>query len=223
MLQCEAASICSGRRGWHPGCDRHSCTQEVFVVRDLHVLLLSFLALLFAVGVRLTACFRNWFHCGPHGCQRTYYAGGGGFPIGDIPVAERPGVDRFGKPVFVRPRLGQGAFRLAVTAAYSRACSVTGEHSLPALEAAHIRPYAEGGEHEVNNGILFRSDLHRLFDRGYVTVTPDFRLEVSNRLRLDYDNGRSYYPLHGSKVMVPQALHTFGRVVEMAQRKQISR
>jgi len=77
---------------------------------------------------------------------------------------------------------------------------------LPALEAAHIRPYGEGGEHEVNNGILFRSDLHRLFDRGYITVTPEFRLEVSNRLRLDFDNGRSYYPLHGSKLTVPRSV-----------------
>jgi hypothetical protein len=88
MLQCEAASICSGRRGWQPGCDRHSCTHEVFVVRDLHVLLLSFLALLFAVGVRLTACLRNWFRRDLHGCQRTYYAGAGGFPIGDTPPVD---------------------------------------------------------------------------------------------------------------------------------------
>jgi putative restriction endonuclease len=125
---------------------------------------------------------------------------------GYAPVTERPEADRFGEPILVRPRLGQGAFRLAVTAAYSRACSVTGEHSLPALEAAHIRPYGEGGEHEVSNGILFRSDLHRLFDRGYVTVTPEFRLEVSNRLRLDYANGRSYYPLHGARISTPQSL-----------------
>jgi putative restriction endonuclease len=120
--------------------------------------------------------------------------------------AATEGVDRYGKPLLTRPRLGQGAFRLAVTAAYSRACAITGEHSLPALEAAHIRPFGDGGQHEVSNGILFRSDLHRLFDRGYVTVTPEFRLEVSNRLRMDYDNGRSYYPLQGTKLSVPQAV-----------------
>jgi putative restriction endonuclease len=72
----------------------------------------------------------------------------------------------------VRPRLGQGTFRIATIQAYERACAVTGEHSLPALEAAHIRPFAEGGTHDVSNGLLLRADLHRLFDRGYVTVTP---------------------------------------------------
>jgi len=117
----------------------------------------------------------------------------------------REQIQRYGEPVLVLPRLGQGAFRLAVTAAYARACSVTGEHSLPALEAAHIRPYGQGGEHAVNNGLLMRSDLHRLFDRGYITVTPERRVEVSRRLKDDYNNGVTYYPFHGKEVALPQA------------------
>ena len=110
---------------------------------------------------------------------------------------------RYGEPVLMRPRLGQGAFRVAVTDAYERACAVTHEHSLPVLEAAHIVPYAQGGEHEVRNGLLLRSDLHRLLDLGYVTVTPELRLEVSGRLRGDFENGRTYYPMHGTRVNVP--------------------
>jgi putative restriction endonuclease len=108
--------------------------------------------------------------------------------------------ERFGNPVVIRPRLGQGVFRLAVTDAYGGACAITHEHSLPALEAAHIKPYGEGGEHEIRNGLLLRSDLHRLFDTGYLTVTPEHRLEVSLQLREHFSNGRSYYPLHGSLV-----------------------
>lgn len=104
-----------------------------------------------------------------------------------------------------RPRLGQGTFRIAVLDAYGRGCAVTEEHSLPALEASHIRPYAHDGPHEVSNGLLLRSDLHRLFDTGYVTVTPDLRLEVGSRLREDYQNGRSYYPLHETDVHVLSA------------------
>ena len=29
--------------------------------------------------------------------------------------------------------------------------------------------------HEISNGLLLRSELHRLFDKGYVTVTTDYR------------------------------------------------
>jgi putative restriction endonuclease len=110
---------------------------------------------------------------------------------------------RYGAPVMVRPRLGQGTFRVAVIDAYGRTCAVTGEHSLPALEAAHIRAYTSAGPHEVNNGLLLRADFHRLFDQGYLTVSPDYRLEVSPRLRLDYQNGRSYYPFHGTTLRLP--------------------
>jgi putative restriction endonuclease len=47
---------------------------------------------------------------------------------------------RFGPPQLVRPRMGQGTFRVGVTSAYDGACAVSGEHSLPVLEAAHIQP-----------------------------------------------------------------------------------
>ncbi len=110
---------------------------------------------------------------------------------------------RFGAPVEIRPRLGQGTFRIAVLDAYGRACAVTEEHSLPVLEAAHIRPYTDGGEHDPRNGLLLRSDLHRLFDKGFVTVTPDLTFRVSGRLRDLWQNGKTYYGLEGRRVRVP--------------------
>lgn len=116
-------------------------------------------------------------------------------------IVER--AERYGAPQVILPRLGQGSFRIATLQAYGRACAVTGEHSLPALEAAHIKSYSTGGPHAVSNGILMRADLHRLFDRGYITVTPELSVQVSPRLKRDFHNGRSYYPLHGQSVRVP--------------------
>jgi putative restriction endonuclease len=106
-------------------------------------------------------------------------------------------VARYGDPRLVRPGLGQGTSRVAVTDSYSRRCAVTGERTLPVLDAAHIKAYGAGGDHEVSNGILFRSDIHKLFDRGYVTVHPEHRFVVSPRLREDFQNGRHYYALEG--------------------------
>lgn len=119
------------------------------------------------------------------------------------PLPALEGTERYGAPVLHAPRLGQGIFRVQVLDAYGRACAVTQEHSLPVLEAAHIRPYAIGGEHAVTNGLSLRSDLHRLFDRGYVTVDENLRFVVSDRLRADFENGRSYYGLHGSRLALP--------------------
>ena len=113
---------------------------------------------------------------------------------------------RFGPPQLVCPRLGQGTFRVAVTAAYGGACAVSGEHSLPVLEAAHIRPYTtDGGSHEVSNGLLLRADIHRLFDRGYVTVTADLRFVVSQRLAQEFENGKAYYKRDGKALGLPKS------------------
>ena len=115
---------------------------------------------------------------------------------------------RFGAPDVVRPRLGQGAFRILVTDIYDRRCAVTGERTLPVLEASHIKPYAEGGAHDPTNGLLLRSDLHTLFDRGYITVTPEYRLEVSRRIRDEFENGRDYYALSGHQLRLPRVEST---------------
>jgi putative restriction endonuclease len=73
---------------------------------------------------------------------------------------------RYGEPRMITPRLGQGGFRVAVTEAYQRCCAMTGEKTLPVLIAAHIRPFAQDGSHLASNGLLLRSDVHTLFDRG---------------------------------------------------------
>src|SRR5258708_5637135 len=48
------------------------------------------------------------------------------------------------RPVLLRDaavREGQGAFRARLLDAYGRSCAVTGEHTEPVLDAAHIQPY----------------------------------------------------------------------------------
>jgi putative restriction endonuclease len=74
---------------------------------------------------------------------------------------------------------------------------------LHVLDAAHIRPYAQEGTHKPQNGILLRQDLHTLFDRGYVTVKPDYRIQVSQRIEEEFDNGQEYYSLQGSQIGLP--------------------
>lgn len=101
-------------------------------------------------------------------------------------------------------RIGQGTFRALVTDAYSRRCCISGEKALPALDAAHIRPFSETQSHSVQNGILLRSDIHRVFDTGYVTITADHHVETSQRVKEDFDDGDTYLRLHGSKIELPQ-------------------
>ena len=101
-------------------------------------------------------------------------------------------------------RPGQRAFKLQLLDAYERQCAVTTEHALPVLEAAHIQPYRGRDSDHPQNGIILRSDLHRLYDRGYLTITPSLELEVSSRLRDEFNNGKRYYELQGRRIIVPE-------------------
>jgi putative restriction endonuclease len=106
----------------------------------------------------------------------------------------------YGKEYLIKGRLGQGAFRILVTGAYNRNCAISGEKALPVLQAAHIKPFNEQGPNSINNGLLLRSDLHILFDRGYLTITPEYKIEVSRKIKEEFNNGKHYYAFHGKEL-----------------------
>lgn len=109
---------------------------------------------------------------------------------------------QYGTSILQKVRIGQGAFRLSVIDAYNKRCAITGEKTLPVLEAAHIKPFSESGPNQTINGLLLRSDMHKLFDNGYITITPDLKIEVSKRIREEFNNGREYYQYHGKSLLI---------------------
>ena len=115
----------------------------------------------------------------------------------------------FGAPRLAPVRVGQAAFKALVQEAYGRRCAVTGDKIVPVLQAAHIRPVTAAGENRVDNGMLLRSDVHTLFDRGYLGVHPEKRtLLVSPRLRADWGNGEDFYRRadSGNRISMPTRL-----------------
>jgi putative restriction endonuclease len=123
---------------------------------------------------------------------------------GELPLQQHSLFGGYADPTPVRRRLGQGTFQILVTEAYRRSCAITGEKALPALDAAHIRPFSELETHTVRNGLLLRSDVHRLFDRGYITVTPEHKVEASGRMKDDFNDGENYLALHGRVISLPE-------------------
>jgi putative restriction endonuclease len=110
----------------------------------------------------------------------------------------------YGDPRMMPQRLGQQSFQAVVLSAYARRCAITGSRIRPVLEAAHIRPLPDGGEHRLDNGLLLRSDVHRLYDRGYLGVDTRHRLLVSGRLREEFQNGEQFYAMAGEAISVPE-------------------
>lgn len=93
----------------------------------------------------------------------------------------------------VAVREGQGTFRVRLLDAYGGQCAITGEHTEPVLDAAHIQRYLGPRSNHVQNGLVLTKEFHTLFDRGLVAVTPDHRIRISPAIRDRWSNGRRYY------------------------------
>lgn len=92
------------------------------------------------------------------------------------------------RPVTVKSRLGQAAFRSKLLKRFGNTCLFTGIQPEAALDAAHLYSYAQRGIHHDHGGVLMRADLHRLFDRGLIGVNPSTKAAwIGRELKLtDY-------------------------------------
>lgn len=102
----------------------------------------------------------------------------------------------------VRVRLGQSTFRKLLIETFGSTCAVTGVNPPEVLEAGHLYSYAALGVHHNHGGLLFRRDIHALFDRGRIAIEPD-----SGTISVDEDllNFDGYAALHGMTVVVQLA------------------
>lgn len=104
---------------------------------------------------------------------------------GEAAVSRVEARDDDGSTVTARrkARRNQSRFRLNMMELYGSACAISGEGVEDVLEAAHIVNHSETGLNNTGNGLLLRSDLHRLFDRSLLAVDPkSLNIVVSPRL-----------------------------------------
>lgn len=85
----------------------------------------------------------------------------------DSPVVERRRILRE-----IAERRGAATFRQNLLAAYDGRCAVTNSNVIPALEAAHIKPYSVSQSNSICNGLLLRADVHTLFDLHLLAIHP---------------------------------------------------
>jgi hypothetical protein len=99
-------------------------------------------------------------------------------------------------------RPGAEIFREKILEAYNFTCAVSGSTTVESLEAAHIVPYFGIESDQIQNGLLLRVDIHRLFDLGLIGVSFDhhnsrYVTYVHDRILSDYGQ------FHGKSVLIP--------------------
>ncbi len=98
------------------------------------------------------------------------------------------------------------SFRDLVMYFYEDKCAITGNDLLIGyrffsnLEAAHILARSSGGGSHPSNGMALERNLHWAFDKGFFTLTTDYKVEVhSEAMHVPYLKSK-----HGQKISIPQ-------------------
>ncbi|MFE2166560.1 HNH endonuclease [Streptomyces sp. NPDC059447] len=84
---------------------------------------------------------------------------------------------------------------------YGLVCAVTGAVPAEVLEAAHLRPFSTTERHLVGEGLLLRSDIHRLFDSGLLAIGQDLTVRIAPSIA----GHAAYRDLDGSSLHIPEA------------------
>jgi hypothetical protein len=114
-----------------------------------------------------------------------------------------------GDPRLAPYRLGQRSCTAVVLDAYGRRCAISGTHTPPVLQAADIRVVTARGEHRLGQwAAALISDIHTLFDLGYVGVVSHYRLLVCPCLRADFRTAISSTPRQARSSTYPNTLPT---------------
>jgi hypothetical protein len=83
----------------------------------------------------------------------------------------------------IKIRRGQRDFRDRLLSAWSRRCVVTECRVDGLLEAAHIIPHAQETDYRTSNGLLFRADIHTLYDLLLLSIDEHMRIHLAPALR----------------------------------------
>lgn len=112
----------------------------------------------------------------------------------------------------VEVRKKQYIFRRMVLSSYVNVCCMSGLSEPRLLVASHIVPWNRNNENRLNprNGLCL-SVLHdKAYDRGLMTVLPDFTIAVSpeiSKLRDDKFIQETLISCHGKQIVMPEKFH----------------
>lgn len=114
-------------------------------------------------------------------------------------------------------RQGAGAFRNAALQAFNGQCAVTGCNVPAVLEAAHIVPYLGASTNVISNTLLLRADIHTLFDRGLLFVSPEtLRVRLAPELKSTH-----YASLEGKAITLPAKADIKAWITTLKQREEL--
>ncbi|MDQ6954269.1 MAG: HNH endonuclease [Mariprofundaceae bacterium] len=124
----------------------------------------------------------------------------------NIEVLEFPeGKDR---KAMLKTRIKQSFFRSTILASYQYKCCISGLSIPELLIASHIIPWSQCKKERLNpkNGLCLNPIHDKAFDKGYLTITADYKVQISQYLKdVEHDKAvvEFFIKLEGVSINLP--------------------
>jgi|SRR3990170_4377813 len=124
----------------------------------------------------------------------------------DIDTIPSEGKER---ETLIKARVNQSFFRSLILTAYENRCCITGLSIPELLVASHIIPWATDKKNRMSphNGLCLNMLHDKAFDKGLITITPEYRIKISPSLRNLKDKTALetfFAPFENSSIRLPQ-------------------
>ncbi len=95
--------------------------------------------------------------------------------LDDLPIGKE-------RETVIKARVNQCFFRSTILSSYNLKCCVTGLSIPEFLVASHIKPWSKDKNNRTNphNGLCLNSIHDRAFDKGFISITADYKIQISN-------------------------------------------
>lgn len=138
--------------------------------------------------------------------------------IADLPPEGRE------RETIIKIRVNQSFFRNAVLASYDNKCCITGIAIPELLVAGHIIPWSADQNHRTNpsNGLSLNAFHDKAFDKGLMTITPDYTIKFSEKLIEKIKKTESdafFHPYNGRRINLPQKFYPSKEFLEYHNQK----
>lgn len=104
----------------------------------------------------------------------------------------------------IKKRKSATQFRKMISNIYEGKCAITDENTYEVLDACHIQDYKNDESNHSQNGILLRTDLHALFDKGLLMIDDNFMVTISDKVKSEY-----YRQFNGLRIKLPKKIENY--------------
>jgi putative restriction endonuclease len=123
--------------------------------------------------------------------------------LSDIPEIKE-GKER---DAIIKARVNQYFFRKTILASYEQTCCITGIDIPELLIASHIIPWAKNEKERMNpqNGLCLNALHDKAFDKGLITITPDYNIKISELLKskISANYAGFFLPFENKNITLP--------------------